>query len=276
MKKRRIGVMLSKVLLLASIGLVGCAQKTTVVEKAPVLESAERLERRAAAAFNKGDHKAALKDYQAALQAYESLALVDAQAGVQLSMARIDAEDGRAAKALERTIWVLSSSSAALGVTAPTRLLANGRAAALYLQAQKLDEAKLALGSADTLCAAQCEAASALQTLRASWLLAGGNPAAAEQSAALAIERAVHKSDLANALRVRAQIRLVLKNYSASAQDAQAALQLDQTAGQAPRVIADLDLLVQAHEALGDTARAQLYRAQSLLAKQALQALGQK
>jgi hypothetical protein len=69
---------------------------------------------------------------------------------------------------------------------------------------------------------------------------------------------------------------LVLKNYSASTQDAQAALQLDQTEGQAPRVIADLDLLVQAYEALGDTARAQIYRAQSVLAKQALQALGQK
>lgn len=273
---KRCAGMMVKAVLLAGIGLVGCAQKPLMVEKAPLIESAERLERRAAAAYNKGDHQAALKDYQVALQAYESLALVDAQAGVQLSMAKIDAEDGRAAQALERTLWVLSPNIAALGVSAPTRLLASGRAAALYLQTHKLEAAKLALDSADTLCVAHCEAASALQALRARWLLASGDAPAAEQGAALAIELAVRKSDVANALRLRAQIRLALKNDWASAQDAQASLQLDQAAGQAPRVIADLDLLAQAYEALGDTARAQLYRAQSLLAKQALQALERK
>lgn len=258
-----------------SAALAGCAQKATVIEKSPALESAERLERRASAAYSKGDHAGAIKDYQVALQVYESLAMVDAQAGVQLSLARIDAQDGRVTKALERASWVLNPSRVSGGVSAATRLLANGRAAALHLQQHQLPQAKLALDHADGLCANTCDAVAALLTLRAQWLLASGNAASAEGLATQAMARAAHKSDLANAQRLRAQIGLALKNNTAAAADAQTALALDQAAGQAAKVVADLGLLMQAYEAQGDAAKVAQYRAQWQLAKQSLQALGQ-
>lgn len=264
------------VLLLGSTALVGCASKQVPIEKSPVLESAERIERRAAAAYNKGDLAAAVKDYQVALHVYESLAMVDAQAGVQLSLARIDAQDGRVDKALERSLWVLDPSRAVTGVTSATRLLASGRAAALYLQQNNLPAAKKALDGADALCASTCEALPALLTLRADWQLANGEALAAEQSAALAITKSTQKADMANAQRTRAKIRLALKNHAAAAMDAQAALALDQETGQSPRVIADLGLLVDAYEGQGNAALAAQYRAQLILAKQAVLAIGKK
>ncbi len=254
----------------------GCASKKPTEVKSPALESAERLEHRGSAAYAKGDHMGAAKDFQTAAYVYESLAMVDALANVQLSLARIDSDDGRPADALARVNRVLTLPSTGATIAPSTLLLAQGRVAALYLQQKNLSAAGNALTTAEGLCAAPCESASALSVLRASWHLASGDLVAAKAKATTALTQAGAPSDKANALRSLAQIGLAQSLYPQAVQDGMQALQLDQSIGASNRVIADLDLLASIYAKAGDARKAAEYTDLSRAATAARSHLGGK
>ncbi len=239
--------------------VTGCGSKQPIEVKSPALESAERLEHRAAASYAKGDSVGAAKDFQTAAYVYESLALVDALANVQLSLARIDSDDGRPVGALARVNRVLNLPSTGATLAPQTLLLAQGRAAALYMQQKNLTAADDALAAAEALCASPCEALSALSTLRAGWHLASGDWITAKTKAVLALGQANTPSDKANALRSLAQISLAQSLFPQATQDGLQALQLDQSLGASDRVIADLDLLASIYTQAGDARKAVEY-----------------
>ncbi len=260
----------------AFVLISGCSSKKPVEVKSPALESAERLERRGSAAYAKGDHAGAAKDFQMAAHVYESLAMTDAHANTQLSLARIDADDGRPAEALTRVSRVLNLPSTGATLSSSTLLLAQGRVAALYLQQKNLPAAGAALFAAEGLCAAACEAASALSALRANWHLASNDLTAAKTSAAAALGQATAPSDKANALRSLAQIGLAQTQLPQAAQDAAQALALDQSLGASNRVIADLHLLADIYAKAGDARKAAEYTELGSAAQAARAKLGGK
>jgi tetratricopeptide (TPR) repeat protein len=246
-------------ILLAAL-LAACGQKQVVVHKSAAIEGAERLERRAAAAFAKGDSLGAAKDYQTAAHVYESLAMQDELAVTQLNLARIESEAGRKPHALALVEDVLRKANAGAGFKPSTLLIANGRAAALAIGNQNWPAANSYLDMAQNLCQSTCDATSALLVLRAEVLLASANQASALASSNQALALAVNPADKANALRMRAQVALGANNASSAMTDANAALQIDQELGASSRVIADLALLVRAHGAAGDAAKVAQYK----------------
>ena len=260
----------------ALILAAGCASKKPAEVKSPALESAERLEHRGTAAYAKGDHVGAAKDFQTAAYVYESLAMVDALANTQLSLARIDSDDGRPAEALARVNRVLNQPTTGAGLAPSTMLLAQGRAAALYIQQKNLSAAGAALAAAENLCTSPCEALSALSVLRASWHSASGDLIAAKAKAAAALDQASTPSDKANALRSLAQTGLAQNLYPQAAQEGLQALQLDQSLGASNRVIADLDLLASIYAKAGDMPKAAQYLDLSRAAAAARVQLGGK
>ena len=254
----------------------GCASNKSIEIKSPALESAERLEHRASAAYAKGDHIGAAKDFQTAAYVYESLAMVDALANAQLSLARIDSDDGRPAEALARVNRVLDLPSAGAAIAPSTLLLAQGRAAALYIQQKNLSAANTALTAAEGLCTPACEVLSALSVLRANWHMASGDLMAAKTKAAAALSQASTPSDKANALRSLAQIGLAQNLYPQATQDGMRALQLDQSIGASNRVIVDLDLLANIYTKAGNVSKAAQYQDLSRAASAARAQLGGK
>ena len=247
---------LALVVVLAALLAAGCGSKKPIEVKSPALESAERLEQRGAAAYAKGDHVGAFKDFELAAAVYASLAMTDAQAHAELSLARIDAEDGRAARALERINQVTAWAEKGSSIGTSTLLLAHGRAAAVYMQQKNAAAADTSLTKAEGLCASACDAAAALSTMRANWLFASGDLVAAKTKAASALALAATPSDKASALRSLAQIGLAQNDLVNATQNASDALKLDQALGASLRVIADLDLLAQIHNKAGNAAKA--------------------
>jgi tetratricopeptide (TPR) repeat protein len=245
--------------LLVLTGLMaGCAQKPTAVPISAALEGAERLERRASAAYSKGDLLSAQKDYQTAAAVYTSLALDAPLATTQLNLAKIEAESGRAAAGLALTDAVLGRAN----LDAATRLLAHGRAAALSLALHKIADANKHLDAADKLCSNGCDAASALAVMRSeSWMI-GGNVEAAKLASEIAVQAAKTNAEKANALRHRASLALTASGSALQAlNDAEQALLLDQALGASARVIADLSLLAQIHSKTGSAVKAAEYTA---------------
>ena len=246
--------------------ITGCGSKKPIVEKSAALAGAERLERRATTAYGKGDAIGATKDFQAALHVYESLAMLEAAAGVQLSLAKIDSDEGRIKEAQTRVADVLNQSSS-LG--ASTAMLAHGRAAALSLQQKNIAAAGVSLSAAERICANTCEAASALLAMRANWALAGGDAGAAKTHATGALAQAQSPNDKANALRSLAESSLVLGQLPDAATQAEQALQIDQAQGLSARVIADLNLLSAIHAKVGNSDKSSSYAALSRAAAKA-------
>jgi tetratricopeptide (TPR) repeat protein len=254
----------------------GCGSKNPIEIKSPALESAERLERRAATAYAKGDHVGATKDFQTAASVYESLAMQDALANTQLSLTRIDSDDGRSADAIKRVNRVLDMPSSGATISPSTLLVAHGRAAALYLQQKDLTAAERELTASEALCTMACEAASALATMRANWLFSSNDFPAAKAKADAALALATTPSDKANALRSLAQIGLAQGEYLPATQHAEQALALDQSLGTSSRVIADLDLLSSIYAKAGDSTKSANFAQLSLAAQTARAKLGGK
>lgn len=237
----------------------GCAQKKVTIEKSAAIAAAERLEHRASNAYAKGDAIGAAKDFQTAGQVYESLAMTDAAAVVQLNLARIDSDEGRTKEALQRVESITTLAMQSSVISTSTALLANGRAAALYLQQKNNVAADRVLSNAERLCASACEASSALLTLRANWFLAAGDAANAKTKAASGLEQSHNPNDKANALRSLAEANLVLNQSVQAASEAEQALQIDQTQGNSLRVIADLNLLALIYTKAGNADKSRNY-----------------
>lgn len=257
--KRFLATRLYVTLFLLAAFASGCAQKKVAVEKSAAIAAAERLEHRASNAYAKGDAIGAAKDFQMAGQVYESLAMTDAAAAVQLSLARIDSDEGRIKEAVQRVEGVTAVATQAGVISASTALLANGRAAALYLQQQNNMAADRSLSAAERLCAGACEASSALLTLRANWFLATGDATNAKAKATSGLAQSQNPNDKANALRSLAESGLALNQLPQAANDAEQALQIDQTQGSSLRVIADLKLLTLIHAKAGNADKSRAY-----------------
>ena len=149
---------------------------------------------------------------------------------------------------------------------------ARGRAASLYLLQGDAATAQTHLSEAQSLCAARCTQAAALAVLAARIALANKDavgalklatdaltlPAMAASTTPLLQPQA--SAERANALRVQAQAHAALKAAQASATAADGALQLDRSLGLADRVAMDLQLLADAHRALGNAEKASEYR----------------
>ncbi len=245
------------------LGLIACAA-APLPTVPPALQAAQRLEQRAAQAFAQGDFPVAQADYQTAAEVYASLALVEPQMRVLLSLARVQSEDGQTALALQTVNRVLAQP----WLSTDTHLLALGRGGALLL-ARDNAAAQTYVQQALTLCAKTCSQQSALLVLQSRVALQQGH---ADQAIVLANDALksiaatglpLSTTEQANALHMRALAALSLQQPRAAADDAQAALALDQSLGIAARVVDDLRVLVDAYRALGDTV--QTRRQQALL-----------
>jgi tetratricopeptide (TPR) repeat protein len=229
------------------------------------------MQQRANAAYTSGDLAAAAAGYEAAATIYESLALTEPQALARLSAVRAVAESRGG---LERaTAMVQRVLADAAQLSPPTRITAHGRAAALHLAqgGASLPLANTQLLAAQDLCANACPQAAALLVLRSRLQLAQGDASAALAFASQAIS---DSAEQANALRARAQAQAQLGQHSAVIADASAALALDRSAGQAARVLLDLQLLAAAHRALNQLDQAQYFdnlAARSAEAQQAVE-----
>ncbi len=256
------------------LGLLACAAAPPPPVP-PALQAAQRLEQRAAQAFAQGDWPAAQSDYQTAAEVYASLALVEPQLRAWLSLARVQSEAGQTVLALQTVNRVLAQPDFK-GLGIGIQLLAHGRAGALQMTSDTAT-AQTHVQQALALCAGTCIQLAALQVLQARIALQQGQaPQALVQagSALKSIASMAHPErkeaqnstyffavEQANALRVRALAALALQQPRAAADDAQAALVLDQSLGLAARVVDDLRVLVDVYRALGDTAQTQRHQA---------------
>jgi tetratricopeptide (TPR) repeat protein len=252
LRMMRLASMLAAIFLIAA-----CASSASVKQQNALINAAQSIERRAAQAYATGDLDTATATYESAVLVYESLALAEPMARARLSAARAMAEAGKPELALAAVDAVLAQPQF---LSPGTQIVAHGRAAALYLaqgSASTLTNANSHWQNASTLCAQACSERAALQVLRSRIDLAQGNAAAAVQSASAALaltqDNKTAAAEQANALRARAQAHSVLGQHTQTVADATAALALDQNAGSATRVQADLQLLAKAHLALGNT-----------------------
>jgi tetratricopeptide (TPR) repeat protein len=250
-------------------GASGTKASSKSASDSALLQAASSMQQRANAAYTAGDLAAAAAGYEAAATIYESLALTEPQAVARLSAARAVAESRGG---LERaTAMVQRVLADAAQLSPPTRITAHGRAAALYLaQGGALPLANTQLQAAQTLCANACPQAAALLVLRSRLQLAQGDASAALASASQALS---DSAEQANALRARAQAQAQLGQHSAVIADASAALALDRSAGQAARVLLDLQLLAAAHRALNQLDQAQYFDNLAARSAQAQQAV---
>lgn len=262
------------ILLLLPLCLLACAS-VPPPPVPPALQAAQRLEQRAAHAFAQGDWPAAQTDYQTAAEVYASLALVEPQMRVWLSLARVQSETGQTVLALQTVNRVLAQPGFK-GLGTGIQLLAHGRAGALQMTSDAI-AAQVHVQQALALCANTCTQQAALQVLQARIALQQGQASQAlmqADNALKSIAATAHPertgaqnssystaTEQANALRVRALAALALQQPRAAADDAQAALALDQSLGLAARVVDDLRVLVDAYQALGDTAQTQRHHA---------------
>ncbi|WP_027475090.1 hypothetical protein [Curvibacter gracilis] len=224
-------------------------------------------ERAAAQAYAHGDLNQAADQYQALALRYTSLAQTALQAWAWLNWARVQSELGHPESALAAIRLVLSLES----LPPTVQVLAQGRLAALLLTREPSAAAEQ-LTRAQALCRS-CAEQSALSTLRARLNMQQGDAPAARQAAASALQSAVSSADLANALRVSAQVELLmapgLGDLGTAIANTHKALALDQGQGAASKVNTDLDLLARLYRAHGDTRNAQHY---TTLLKQAQEA----
>jgi hypothetical protein len=238
--------------------------------------SAQTLERRAAQAYALGDLEGAAATFESAALVYESLALAEPLARARLSAARAVAEAGKPDQALRIVAAVLAPP---LAISPGTQIMAQGRAAALYLaqgSAAALTSASTHWQLASALCAQSCAERAALLVLRARIELAQGDAAAALQNAnaaLAAVDRQAAPAEQANALRARAQAYAALNQPALTLVDATAALALDQEVGSTGRVQADLQLLAKAHQALGHAEQAAHFAALAQRAQAASRSL---
>ncbi len=257
---------LSLAFLFAGVFLAGCAQK-------PVMPAAQSLaqasSQRGAQAFARGDLLTAQREYATALHIHESLGDTPGRASALLSLARIAAQSGRTADAVAAVDQVLADGPQ---LDLPTRITAQGRAAALQLSQGSTQKADEHLAQAGVLCAGTCADAGALAVLRARSALAQQRPADAlklvSDALVLPALAAVTPPTLqpqagaerANALRLQAQAYGALAQPQAAANAATAALELDRGLGLADRVLIDLQLLARMHKAQGQDAQAAQYQ----------------
>lgn len=238
-----------------------CASRGPVERPPQVLAQAATLSRQAAQDFGRGALVAAEQQYRAAVALYASVARLDEQLQAMLSLARVQAaQDGSSEQALITVRQVLArieqtpSSEAAI-ISAETRVLAHGRAAAL-LMARDVDQAANHWREASAACASPCAHAAALSVLRARLHLQAGEPAAARDLMTTLLPPAVvPEAEQANAWRVRAQALLALQQPAAALADVEQALAIDRRLALSARVVEGLRLQVAAYAALGDAAR---------------------
>lgn len=252
---------LMALVLAAALLLAACAGPSTTpanglsdLAQAAPMQAARALEQRAAQAFGRGEHRAALADYRQAATLYASLAALDAQLRAQLNAARVLADSGDTAAGVATLDEVLArmaqadalgaspvmtaaaTNAPATSVSADTRLLAYGRAAALRLtsdaSAAQLQAAELHLARASTLCGLvvanatnltnatnatnatnvlatpPCPQAAALYVLQARAALLRRDPTRAQALASAALRMQPSAAEQANALRLRAYAAL--------------------------------------------------------------------
>jgi tetratricopeptide (TPR) repeat protein len=252
----RLAVLMSAAMLVACAattpgGPAGEAAKQPVP---PAVRSAQQLEQRAAQAFTRSEWADAQADYQTASGIYASLAMTDAQLRAQLSVARVQAESGQSAPALQTIEAVLKRVDSAQ-VQDSTRLIAHGRAAALLMVTDPAN-AQQHWQQARDLCAAQCAQLASLWVLQARMALQRGDAAAGLAAANAALQAKPTSVERANALRVRVTAALQLHQLAGAEADGQAALHIDQSLGLSTRVIEDLRVLVAVYRAQGNAAQA--------------------
>ncbi len=260
---RRANILITSV----ALGLLCACGTRPAISPAATLAQTSTL--RGAQAFARGDLTGAQREYTTALHIHESLGDTQERAATLLSLARVSAQAGQGADALAKVNQALAD-QAQLG--APMVITAHGRAAALHLAQGDTQRADQHLMQATTACAAVCADAGALTVLRARLALAQQQPAQALKLAADALAmpglatatpptlRPQTSAERANALRVQAQALSALGQHDAAAVAAGAALELDRPLGLADRVLLDLQLLANAHKALGATALAKQYQ----------------
>jgi tetratricopeptide (TPR) repeat protein len=259
--------------------IAGCAGNTPGTgPKEPEnrwLTTAQSLQQRAAQAYANGDLSSAAAGFEAAAKMYESLALPEPQAIARLSAARALADAGQNPQALALVQQVLAD---AAQLSAATQITAHGRAAALLLGlpsaastvASSASPAATHLQIAQQLCANTCAQQAALWVLRARLALAQGDAPAAINAATQAMQDAAQRPQ---ALAVRAQAQLASRAPAQAIEDATQALQAQRDLGNPAAVQWQLQVLAQAHRALGQTEQAQRFEAQAQRAQAARQAV---
>lgn len=257
--------------LLAVLGLVGaaatvagCGGARQVYRSAP-LEREIAINRKATAAFERGEYEAALAGYREALRISRAIEHVDGIAANLLDLAAVYRVVGDGENAALAADEILAAGK--LPFSPAQRSSAAYLRALLFTDRNALAQAAPLAAQARALCReSACGSEGRIVNLQARIAFLGGDRAAALAAAleALALNRkAKADEETANSLRVAADVRSALGELAQAEEGYAAALALDKRLGLAAKIRLDLLCLgdVAAGQGRGEEARIYYLRA---------------
>jgi tetratricopeptide (TPR) repeat protein len=269
-------------LALVLLALGGCAGTP---QPDPVSKQWLQVMQRGSDALARNDPALAEREYTRARWLAESIDDRPSRAEAVLSLAAAIEAAGRDAEALALLQALLASDE---GLALPGRVVANGRAAALCLSLALPDCARVHVEAAHRLCAGTCMHRLSVLMLRARWALSIGSTDEAHEWASQVLTQVPSSEpatepagqrllgERSNALRLLARVHVLRGQPQQAVAQAEAALGLDRRLGRTAHVLANLDLLAEANEQLGDVAQARQWRDRAALARLAAARLGRR
>jgi len=221
--------------------LAGCGGARHAARSAP-LEREIELNRRATAAFERGQHEKALAGYQEALQISRAIEHVDGIAANLLDLAavyRVMGDGGQAARALDEIL-----AAGPLSFSPAQRSTASYLRALLFTDQNARADASRLAAQARALCReSACGSEGRIVNLQARIAFLAGDRAAALAAAleALALNRAAKADEeTANSLRIAADVRSVFGELAKAREGYEEALVLDKRLGLVAKIRLDL------------------------------------
>ena len=225
----------------------------------PQRQAADSLTQGAARALARKDYAAALRQYEGALAAAESIEDFERAGSALLNLALVHSRMGQLSAAHARVDRILAV-PARYGATLHAQAAA--RKALLEVDAPDLDAALRWTDVAQSVCAEPCVVGATLADIRAHVALERSDPAAAAGHAARAVALATGgglEAERGNALRLLGRAQTRLGQTTEAAQSLASALDIDRTLGLPERVALDLVYAAENEERRSQAALAREY-----------------
>ncbi|MFH2140556.1 MAG: hypothetical protein ABII63_07145 [Pseudomonadota bacterium] len=248
----------------SAIVLSGLLFLTACGQTAPLsnarLELAAEYSQSAQRAYDRGDYRVALRQYEMALQVDVAVENIAGIAIDMLNLARVNQMLGRLEIANAYLDKLLQDSALEYGT--PYLATAATQKSLLMLQQGDVNGAQLWLQKASAWCAAECTLTSVIDNARAAIALREKDSDQALHWAerAASASRGDSPLEYANALRYMSEAQLMRSEFATASRLADEALVVDKSLGLPEKIKQDLLLLAAAHEGLGDTEQAKRYR----------------
>ena len=245
--------------LLALLLLSACSHEVPLVRSARG-EQAIDFNQRAQRAFMRGEYQTAAGLYENALRLDAAIENVDGIAVNLLNLAKVNQALGKPELAQQYLDRLLHEK--ALHFPRAQLAAAAVQFGLLRLQAGDVAAAKTWADQASEYCVSDCRLSGVIANLRANIAIQSND---AEQALdwsgrAISANKGESQIEYANALRLRAQAKVLHQEFEASLPLLEEALSIDKTLGLPDKIRQDLLLLAQAHDKLGRAESAAQYR----------------